>query len=1122
MKTFLHCLIISSLLINFLNGFSQKCKVNITGTGCVGDSLTAHFKGGTLSNLVWLWSDENNSERPIYYSSVETVAGGNGEGSAANKLNSPTSVYVDANGNIYVADADNNRIQKWAPGATSGVTVAGGNGEGSAANQFSSPKGVFVDASGNIYIADASNNRIQKWAPGGAKGKTVAGGNGAGSNANQLHYPTGVFVDANKNIYIADLLNNRIQKWAPNSTNGVTAAGGNGYGSAANQLANPKSIYVDVQKNIYIADYSNYRIQKWERGATSGITVAGGNGKGSADNQLQYPSGVYVDKTGSIFIADSYNVFGNFYYGSIKKWLPGATEGTTIGLGDFLFNPHGIFVDVAGNIYVVDKQTNLVKKYLSQVTNSKFLPKDSIGYYGAGSYRVIATSTDGCIDTSNGIKVFIPAKISGIKGKTTDLCGGGNFQYTVEFNFFMQHGIYDTNGIVINWLVPRGCTIVSGQGTTSILLKIPADFVKGNLKVIGNLCNTADTFVTEISTKPYISPINGFAYVKPEERNLIYSVESDSNLYYIWSVPNDATIVSGQGTSRIKVSWGESKGNVVVKSVTCADTAIRKLHVVFIDSAHHPVSRCGKDSLKKSFKGKAPWPWAIDGTTRDWETLLGPKTGDNYFPYYPPGTSDFNWAIDVLPFNDVDYDYPEKPENDIRFTAFMHDDYNAYFYLRRTMNGDSTKTFLYFCDVNSDGYMNYGEPVFHASFSNNTISALTLSKYVPDTTKFYRKGKGNLMVGPEYESDSTCGNSPQPHFCYQAGQVSAFPMRGTLKTIFQSNAIPDSNKLTRNEIFAAAVTENGYGVELAIPWKYLKSWRKDSHYYKPLNPGDIFFYRESLQPVAGQYIPDSVKDNAGSCCASVAKSGNVNVSKSVSVEELIPDSLYRFRLSYTNTTNAAEAIQLESVLYNQNYLGGTGLTNSTSNIPSLRAIHPDYNCNGIVDSGEKAVPLHFTLKPTIIIPGNATSCINVDITSPFHHHPPEGTFTFESSVLFNIHLEPCDAAGGKVINPVGTVKTKIGKKGIASQFSEDSIIISALNKVDVSVYPNPNNGNFTVYLSSNEINSIIVYDVYGKIIKQLPETDSNRIEINNLKNGFYFLKVTFKNGKSVTKKVIVE
>ncbi len=139
-----------------------------------------------------------------------TIAGGNGNGAASNQLSSPSGVFVDGSGNVYVSDQFNHRIQKWAPGATSGTTVAGGNGVGAAANQLRAPFGVFVDGSGNVYVSDQDNHRIQKWAPGATSGATVAGGNGYGAAANQLYRPTGVFVDAitRQCMYVSSQINN--------------------------------------------------------------------------------------------------------------------------------------------------------------------------------------------------------------------------------------------------------------------------------------------------------------------------------------------------------------------------------------------------------------------------------------------------------------------------------------------------------------------------------------------------------------------------------------------------------------------------------------------------------------------------------------------------------------------------------------------------------------------------------------------------------------------------------------------------------------------------------------------------------------------------------------------------
>ena len=92
------------------------------------------------------------------------VAGGNSIGDSNQLV--PSDVFLDTAGNIFVVDA-NNVVQKFPPNsnsATKGITVAGGNGMGSAENQLNRPSGLCLDTKGNIYIADRDNFRIQKWA----------------------------------------------------------------------------------------------------------------------------------------------------------------------------------------------------------------------------------------------------------------------------------------------------------------------------------------------------------------------------------------------------------------------------------------------------------------------------------------------------------------------------------------------------------------------------------------------------------------------------------------------------------------------------------------------------------------------------------------------------------------------------------------------------------------------------------------------------------------------------------------------------------------------------------------------------------------------------------------------
>jgi hypothetical protein len=112
-----------------------------------------------------------------------TVAGVVGvAGSGENQLNSPFGLVVDPFDTLYIADSDNNRIQKLMKGASSGTTSAGqANGtQGNSMYSLYSPGGVAFDSNSNIYVADAYNQRVQFWANSASSGTTVAGITGKG------------------------------------------------------------------------------------------------------------------------------------------------------------------------------------------------------------------------------------------------------------------------------------------------------------------------------------------------------------------------------------------------------------------------------------------------------------------------------------------------------------------------------------------------------------------------------------------------------------------------------------------------------------------------------------------------------------------------------------------------------------------------------------------------------------------------------------------------------------------------------------------------------------------------------------------------------------------------------
>jgi hypothetical protein len=173
-------------------------------------------------------------------------------------------------------------VQKWAPGATSGITVAGDplGSSGLAGNLLYQPGSVYVDGSGNVFIGDAGNNRVQRWAPGASRGYTVAG-DSLGTNTiygNSLYTPIDAILDANGNLIVADASNNRIQKWVLGAARGYTVAGDSMtiLTSGASGLNFPTGVAVH-NGAIYIADFNNNRVQKWGGSPTSSYvpTTAG-------------------------------------------------------------------------------------------------------------------------------------------------------------------------------------------------------------------------------------------------------------------------------------------------------------------------------------------------------------------------------------------------------------------------------------------------------------------------------------------------------------------------------------------------------------------------------------------------------------------------------------------------------------------------------------------------------------------------------------------------------------------------------------------------------------------------------------------------------------------------------
>ena len=158
---------------------------------------------------------------------VSTIAGTGTLGyiddtGTAARFDHPYGLELDSNGHIYVADTESARIRKIIMPSRVVTTTAGsvppGFHDGAAnGSKFNKPFDVAIDAAGNLYVADYNNNRIRKITPSGDSWdvSTIAGGsagfaNGFGPQA-QLNKPSALAFDAQGTLYVADTNNHRVR-----------------------------------------------------------------------------------------------------------------------------------------------------------------------------------------------------------------------------------------------------------------------------------------------------------------------------------------------------------------------------------------------------------------------------------------------------------------------------------------------------------------------------------------------------------------------------------------------------------------------------------------------------------------------------------------------------------------------------------------------------------------------------------------------------------------------------------------------------------------------------------------------------------------------------------------------
>ena len=203
----------------------------------------------------------------------------------------PQYLAVDSEGNIYVTDLGNKRVQKF---SSDGEFLTTWGKSGTLAGEFHYPSGIAVDEN-FVFVADRDLNKIQKFDH---DGNFISEWGTKGSYDEQFKFPNGITV-SNNFVYVVDTGNQRIQKF---TTDGefVLSFGSSGMGPG--QFLTAHGIDSDSDGNIYVTDRGNGKIEKFD---SDGNYITSLEYYGS--NYIFAPEGIIVDKNNDIFVINSAN-----------------------------------------------------------------------------------------------------------------------------------------------------------------------------------------------------------------------------------------------------------------------------------------------------------------------------------------------------------------------------------------------------------------------------------------------------------------------------------------------------------------------------------------------------------------------------------------------------------------------------------------------------------------------------------------------------------------------------------------------------------------------------------------------------------------------------------------------
>jgi len=248
-------------------------------------------------------ADSGNHRIQVLDAEGNFVRGWGSAGSGPGQFQEPWGIAVSADGRVYVADTWNHRIQVFdleGNPLTSWGSFMDTQGEaGAEPGVFWGPRDIALDAEGQVYVADTGNKRVQVFSPG---GEFVTQWGGGGVIPGRFEEPTGVAIGPEGSVYVADTWNRRVQKFSAGTYEPVTEWPIEGWETES--VVNKPYLRADSAGRVYVGDPEGYRVLVFDD-AGQFLMTFGQYGFDMASFTL--PLGMAFDADDNLYVVDSDN-----------------------------------------------------------------------------------------------------------------------------------------------------------------------------------------------------------------------------------------------------------------------------------------------------------------------------------------------------------------------------------------------------------------------------------------------------------------------------------------------------------------------------------------------------------------------------------------------------------------------------------------------------------------------------------------------------------------------------------------------------------------------------------------------------------------------------------------------